>query len=414
MTRPREDSVNDQMPKLPEAPSSTFSPRLCTPEETLERVASFLPRYGITRVSRLTGLDNIGVPVWSAVTPNARSIVIHHGKGITDADAKVSAAMEALERAIAGNPSIATITATQATLELEGRVVDSLEGLIAQGQNDIGEHEMLTWVRGIDVLSNAETWVPYEAIILDRTPEVVRFWQSSDGLASGNTFLEASFHGLLERIERDAETLWNIANAEQRLSTCLDPRSLLDPIIDGLLSKIDNAGLELRLFDMTSDVGIACFVAFLGAASVTSRSHLRFFDVTKGSGAHLDPARAAIRAITEAVQSRLTYISGARDDIYPKTFDRPLPREVRNYFRAEPRPLPPRKAISLGPIENMFHTVLKHLKAASVGSVIVVPLTPPDLPFSVVKVLVPNLENPPGERMRRFGARAISKALFSL
>ena len=126
--------LNDQMPYLPEARYATYSARICTPEETLKRVTSFLPRYGITRVSRLTGLDNIGVPVWSAVTPNARSIVIHHGKGITDADAKVSATMEALERAIAGSPSIDTITATQASLELEGRGVDNLAGLIAQGQ----------------------------------------------------------------------------------------------------------------------------------------------------------------------------------------------------------------------------------------------------------------------------------------
>jgi len=406
--------LNDQMPELPEACSSTYSARLCPPEETLGRVASFLPRYGITRVSRLTGLDNIGVPVWSAVAPNARSIVIHHGKGITDADAKVSATMEALERAIAGSPSIDTVTATQASLELEGRVVDNLAGLIAQGQNDVANDEMLTWVQGRNVLSKAETWVPYEAVILDRTPETPRFWQSSDGLASGNTLLEASLHGVLERVERDAETLWNIANAEQRLKTCLDPRSLLDPIIDGLITKIESADLKLRLFDITSDIGIACFVAFLGPTSITSRSTSRFIDVTKGSGAHLDPARATIRAITEAIQSRLTYISGARDDIYPDTFERPLPREILSYMKAEPKPLPSRKTIGLGPLEDMFDTVLKHLKAASIDSVIVVPLTPTDFPFSVAKVLVPDLENPPGERKRRFGARGISKALFSL
>ncbi|MEJ8307925.1 YcaO-like family protein [Agrobacterium larrymoorei] len=402
------------MPKLPEAASSTYSARLCTPEETLERVEAFLPRYGITRVSRLTGLDNIGIPVWSAVTPNARSIVIHHGKGITDADAKVSATMEALERAVAGSPSICTVTTTQAILKLQGRVVDNLMVLIAQGQDDIADDEMLTWVQGRDVLSEAETWVPYEAVILDRTAEVIRYWQSSDGLASGNTLLEASLHGLLERIERDAETLWNIASAQQRLTTCLDPRSFLDPVIDGLINKIENAGLELRLFDMTSDIGIACFVAFLGPTSIASRSNLRFIDVTKGSGAHLDPARAAIRAVTEAVQSRLTYISGARDDMYPETFERLLPQEIRDYFSADPKPLPHRKMIGHGSLEDMLHSVLEHLRTAAIDSVIVVPLTPTDFPFSVVKVLVPDLENPPGERKRRFGVRGISKALFSL
>ncbi|MBC6471385.1 YcaO-like family protein [Actinomadura alba] len=37
--------------------------------------------------------------------------------------------------------------------------------------------------------------------------------------------------------------------------------------------------------------------------------------IISGSGAHSDPGVALSRAITEAVQSRLTHISGARDDI---------------------------------------------------------------------------------------------------
>lgn len=410
--------LNNQLP-IPDPPEVTasfpiYSDRICSPEETLSRVTPFLPRYGITRVSRLTGLDTIGVPVWSAVSPNARSIVIHHGKGITDADARVSATMEALERAIAGNPPIDTITAIRASFQAEGHAVDSLDGLIAQGQTDILEGELIAWVRGTDVLTKSEIWVPREAVILDRTAEVVRFWQSSDGLASGNTLLEASFHGVLERIERDAETLWNIAAAEQRLETCCDPRSLHDPIIDDLVGRIDRSGLTLRLFDIISDIGIACFAAFLVPTSIGKKSQPRFVDVTKGSGAHPDPVRAAIRAITEAIQSRLTYISGARDDIYPETFERPLPREIWNYFIAHPKPVLLHKTTGSVPLDEMFDTVLGHLRSRSSGSVIVVPLTPPDFPLSVVKVVVPGLENPPGARKRRFGARGISKALFSL
>ncbi|WP_037112678.1 YcaO-like family protein [Pseudorhizobium marinum] len=410
--------LNDQnpIPGPPEAtaPSPTYSDRICSTEETLSRVIPFLPRYGITRVSRLTGLDTIGVPVWSAISPNARSIVIHHGKGVTDTDARVSATMEALERAVAGNPPMDTIIATRASLHAEGHAVNCLEGLIARGQTDIGDEETIAWVRGTDVLSTVDTWVPYEAVVLDRTPDVVRFWQSSDGLASGNTLLEASFHGVLERIERDAEILWNIAGEEQRLETCCDPFSLEDPIIDDLVGRIDGAGLTLRLFDITSDIGIACFAAFLGPAPIATRSLPRFIDVTKGSGAHPDPVRAAIRAITEAIQSRLTYISGARDDLYPQTFNRPLPPEIIRYFDTKPRPVPfPHTSGSVA-LGELYDTVLGHLGNRSVGSVIVVPLTPPDLPFSVTKVLVPDLENPQGTRKRRFGPRGISKALFSL
>ena len=87
---------------------STYSDRACAPEETLARIAPLLPRFGITRLARVTGLDCIGIPVWNAIVPNARSIVVNQGKGLTDIDAKVSAAMEALERTIASNPVLTT------------------------------------------------------------------------------------------------------------------------------------------------------------------------------------------------------------------------------------------------------------------------------------------------------------------
>lgn len=394
--------------------SRSYSDRTCSAEETLKRVTPFLSLYGITRVSRLTGLDNIGVPVWSAVSPNARSIAVHHGKGITDVDARVSATMEALERAIAGNPPIDTVTATRTSLLASGNAVESLNGLIGRGQPDITDEETIEWVRGFDVLSAVDTWVPRDAALLDRTSDTNRFWQSSDGLASGNTLEEAILHGVLERIERDAETLWNIAAEEHRLGACCDPLSFQDPVIDDIAARIDRAGLTLRLFDISSDIGIPCFAAFLAPVSIETMNHSRYVDVTKGTGAHADPVRATIRAMTEAIQSRLTHISGARDDMYPEIFARPLSRELRNYFNARPLPRRFPKGTCSGRLELMIDNVLESLRIRSIESVIVVRLTPPDFPFAVAKVFVPDLENPEGNRKRRFGARAISKALFSL
>jgi YcaO-like protein with predicted kinase domain len=410
-------SLNDQW-SVPQPPGATvispsYSDRACTAEDTLRRITPFLPRYGITRVSRLTGLDTIGVPVWSAVSPNARSIAIHHGKGITDAEARVSATMEALERAVAGNPPIETVTATRTSLLAAGNVVESLNSLIGHGQTDITDGETIDWVCGFDVLSRVDVWVPRDAVLLDRTSETARFWQSSDGLASGNTLEEAIFHGVLERIERDAEALWNIAAEEQRLATCCDPLSFQDPIIDQITGRIDGAGLTLRLFDISSDIGVACFAALLAPVSIGSMNQARFVDVTKGSGAHPDPVRATIRAMTEAIQSRLTYISGARDDIYPETFARPLSRELQNLFSARPLPRPFLKGAGSETLELMFANVLQRLRMRNIGSAIVVPLTPPGFPFAVAKIFVPDLENPKGDRKRRFGTRAISKALFS-
>lgn len=42
---------------------------------------------------------------------------------------------------------------------------------------------------------------------------------------------------------------------------------------------------------------------------------------------------------------------------------------------------------------------------------IALPLTPANLPFSVVKIFIPDLENPEGNRLRRFGQRALARAM---
>src|SRR5215472_9591286 len=71
--------------------------RAAAPDETLRRIKPLLPRAGITRLADVTGLDWIGLPVYQAIRPNSRNISVSQGKGLTRAQAKVSALMESLE-----------------------------------------------------------------------------------------------------------------------------------------------------------------------------------------------------------------------------------------------------------------------------------------------------------------------------
>ena len=82
------------------------------------------------------------------------------------------------------------------------------------------------------------------------------------------------------------------------------------PSACALLAQFAAADLEVRIWDTTSDVGVASFCCL-----VAERSG-EFADPEYGNGCH--PARevALLRALTEAAQARVTYISGARDD-YP-------------------------------------------------------------------------------------------------
>ena len=63
---------------------------------------ALMAEFGITRLARLTGLDNVGVPVWSAIRPNSRTLAQSQGKGVDDPSAMASAVMEAVEVAICG------------------------------------------------------------------------------------------------------------------------------------------------------------------------------------------------------------------------------------------------------------------------------------------------------------------------
>lgn len=389
--------------------SGIYSDRACAPEETLGRIAPLLHRYGITRLARVTGLDCIGIPVWNAVAPNARSIVINQGKGLTDIDAKVSAAMEALERTIAGDPHLVTRRATGSELTASGARWHPLNELIAAGAPDIAADDRLDWVAGTSLEDGGTIYIPKDAILLDRTIRGSRFWQSSDGLASGNTAEEARLHALLERIERDAHALWQMIPPEH--VETVSPASFDDREVDALAARIDDAGLTLRLFDVTSDIGIPCIAALLGPGNVTNDRHTRFVDVTHGCGAHPNPLRAAIRAITEAAQSRLTFISGARDDILPEVFERPLPEGTRALFATPIRDLVLASPDLPSGATALLALVLAKLTATGLGPAIAVELQEPELPIAVSKVFVPALENPEGNRKRRFGARAISRSM---
>lgn len=384
---------------------STFD-RQCSAAETFDRVAPHLAAFGITRIARHTSLDRIGIPVWCAYTPNARSIVVAQGKGATDADARTSAVMEALERAVACNPAIEVLRASMASLARRGAACHALPGLVAAGHEPLPADEETDWVAGQELASGETVYVPWQAVVLDRTVHHGRYWQSSDGLASGNTLEEAIFHGLMERVERDAYALWQLRAEAARDATCVEPAGFSCRILSALQGQIEAAGLTLRLFDITGDLGIPCFSAFLGPGGTALSGRLRHVDVTLGAGAHPLPRQAAMRAITESAQSRLTYISGARDDVFPADYDRPLADSTRHALMAEPRSLdiPDRPACRR-------EALVDHLHARRAGPMIAVRLSHPDLPFAVVKVLVPALENPEGNRRQRFGTRALRQAL---
>lgn len=387
------------------------SDRSVSAEETWARIEPLLRHHGITRMARMTGLDRIGIPVWSAIMPNARSLAVSQGKGVTDMDARVSAAMEGLERAIAGSPWPKGIDTSAEALSAGGKRALLLPELTAAHAGDLQPQDMETWVEAEDLATGSVVFVPLEAAALDCVlPKAGRYWQSSDGLASGNTALEARFHGLMERVERDAECLFHLLSPAERAATVLDRRVFSDGLLEDLLARIDQAGLRTMLFDMTSDIGIPVILCHVGPADVSTRRQVAAVEITGGAGAHPDPVRAAIRAVTEAAQSRITFISGTRDDIDDRLYQQPAPVWTRAAFDLPARARPQWRPSPAG-LQAMLDDTLDRLDALSAGPVVAVRLSDPALPVTVEKIIAPGLETVPGSRLRPFGTRALLKAV---
>jgi ribosomal protein S12 methylthiotransferase accessory factor len=285
--------------------------RACPPEETLDRIRPVLPRLGITRLASLAGLDDIGIPVYQAVRPNARLLSVAQGKGLTPAAAKVSAAMESIEMWHAERPEKAQLTATVA--EVTDALPYRLTDLLLAPRHCLNPHLRLDWLAARRLGSDEPTWLPAASLNLDATvggqwaPPV--FVVSTNGLASGNTTEEAIVHGLYELVERDA---LKRSRNDPALATPVDPATVTGPA-GALVELFRVAGVRVTIEHLDSPVGVPCFTARIG-----SDNHPVEFE---GYGSHLDVTVALCRALTEAAQSRVTAIAGTRDDIEEDVYE---------------------------------------------------------------------------------------------
>ncbi|MEQ8370216.1 MAG: YcaO-like family protein, partial [Alphaproteobacteria bacterium] len=294
--------------------------RSVSPAETFNRVWPLAPAMGITRVANVTGLDQIGIPVVMVTRPNSRSLSVAQGKGATLEAAKASGVMEAIESHHAETIHKPLMLASIDEM-LSRRDLIDVAGLPLAGRARLGRSDPILWIEGEDIAANKSLWIPFECVSLNLSgpalPHAGVFQSGSNGLASGNVLSEATLHGMLEVVERDATTLWQIQNSAAQNLTRIDLDSIDDPLCRSLLGQFDEAGIAVGVWDITSDVGVPVFLCRIIESSDNPSQLIR---PAAGMGCHLDRSVALMRAMTEAAQSRLTFIAGSRDDLNPEDF----------------------------------------------------------------------------------------------
>ncbi len=371
--------------------------RLVSPEQTLAALLPHWVEFGITRCADVTRLDaDLGLPVYMAIRPRGRVLQSSAGKGLTQSAAKVSALMEAVEFDVAERPDPQRFRhASHAEMLAEGLRVDALPEWIAAAGRYFGPHFRTYWVEAEDLLHGASVWVPAgAAYFFEPTP----CRTNTNGLASGNHLLEATLHGLYEVIERDA-VAQSVREGKLDLTRdcrVIDPASVSDPDLARVIQKIEQADSKVVLLELVCGLAIPTFWALV----LNRQPFAAVSALAAGHGTHWDAPVALGRALTEAVQTRLTMIHGSRDDIVSKrVYAEQMTGQQNVQDNAAYRffdVLQPSARLEesryAGDFEPALEKTLSLLKCAGHERVYRVDLHCPVPAFSVVKVIVPTLQ----------------------
>lgn len=403
--------------------------RTCTPEETAARLGKHVSRItgAVSSLTRQTREDN-GLEVSYAAGHNFALMQDSMyflrknlrgrsgGKGRTDAQARVGAICEAVERfngVFRGDEN--RVRASYA--ELGDRALHPEELLCfseAQYENrEAWNAAQTTNFHTVPARLDPELaidWSPVWSLTRERSlhvpsaycyfghPEIAEhFFTACDanGHAAGNTIEEAILQGAMELVERDAASIW-WHNRLRRPAFDLD--SLEDPYVDALRRHYARLGRELWALDLTTDLGIPVVVA------VSRRVDRPVEDVVFGFGCHVDPHMAALRALTEVNQFLPAVADTASDGStrYWITDPDSVSWWTTATVASEPYLLPDPAAphrrrgdfdeIATDDIAEDVRRTVARLDAAGL-ELLVLDQTRPDIELAVAKVIAPGLRH---------------------
>ncbi|MES2274316.1 MAG: YcaO-like family protein [Chlamydiota bacterium] len=389
--------------------------RIQSPEETWEKIAPLAPYIGLTRVANITGLDRMGIPVTLAIRPRSKTLATSSGKGLSLVIAQVSGFMEALELYCAEEIILPFRTLSYHQLIQESATIP-VDQLPFRKNSLFNPAWPEKWTMGWDLLQQREVAAPLLAVELNYCTESAHrhswkehlsFEESSNGLASGNHFLEALTSAIYEIIERDAIACHQFAADTLPYSI---PRIRLETIpyksVSQLIGQMETMGFHSFLYDCTVDTKVPVFMASIYDKVIYK------IGLGTGYGAHLDPEVAMLRALTEAIQGRLVTIAGSRDDMFSihlpcDQFDtQSLLKSLESVLATVD--VSAVHSESTATLEGDTHILIDKLKKVGIDQILVFDLSHPEFDLSVVRVLIPGLQthysffSHVGERARKF------------
>lgn len=370
---------------------------------------------GITRVADITYLDRIGIYAYQSVRPDAEegdgSFTIFSGKGLTKEQCKISAIMEGIERYCAEERNNRDIILKKSIAELRTNynIVEPKELNILN--QSISENDEIEWILGYDLIAKSEVYIPAANVCYPYNFRKHKYplRNYTTGLAAGNTYLEALFHGLCEVIERDAAAM----NIIFKKGISVDIHTIKNKTIRKIIERITKTeGLKLYVkYITTEEINVPVFQVLIDDTFLRNPLY-----ISGGYGAHPNKEIALINALNEAILSRAGTISGGREDLekFLKAKENFSYEEYKKKYRYW---FDQKKTINFENIESEdLPTILddmslcvERLVNAGFDKIIFVNLKKRNIDVPVIKMLVPGLERY-SFKMEAFGRHAINHA----
>ncbi len=294
---------------------------------------------------------------------SALNMRIHGGKGVSRDQKIASCLLEGIERYCGKYRGDEKLTVARYE-DVRKDAIPPAEFVPSRLQMENWEGREIEWVWGYSLTRKKPVLVPAVFTFLAFKSRASRFVNyDSNGLAAGNTLEEAILHGICEVVERDSALI--VMKNRMRVPEIDYP---LSPKLVKLLN-----GAECRVFNFTLDIPVPVLGTMVGE--------------TLAVGAHLDPDVALTRAVTEALQ------------IFPQ-------KSPVDFLKSGKKGTFNLKNLASDDLKESIETCVRLLKKAGLET-IVVDLSRPDVPFPVVRVLIPGTQPIDAPGMPRLSKRCI-------